>query len=184
MGKVRRSTLIGLTLLLVSVAGCKVSCTTANISSLNFSKDKEGKVQTKEFAPTDTIYARADVSNNPGDVTLKFSVFAEKVEGVADNTPVHSDSVNVPGSGYGIYTLEPTNGWRAGRYRVEVAMMYNGEQKDKKSDTFTVKGGGGGGGGVSAPSPDTPPGPTGGAAPAEEEENDNGSENSGPQGEN
>ncbi len=181
MGKVRRSTLIGLTLLLVSVAGCKVSCTTANISSLKFSKDKEGKVQTKEFAPTDTIYARADVSNNPGDVTLKFSVFAEKVEGVAENTPVHNESVNVPGDGYGIYTLEPTAGWRAGRYRVEVAMMYNGEQKDKKSDTFTVKGGSGG---VAVPSPAATQSPAGEAAPAEDNENTDDSENSSPQGEN
>jgi hypothetical protein len=180
MGKVRRSTLIGLTLLLASVAGCKVSCTTANISSLKFSKDKEGKVQAKEFAPADTIYARADISNNPGDVTLQFSVFAESVEGVAENAPLHSESVKVPGDGYGTYTLEPTAGWRAGRYRVDVAMMYNGEQKDKKSDTFTVKGGSGG---VSVPSPDAPQSPAGEAAPAEDNENADDSENSGPQGE-
>ncbi|HJU56624.1 MAG TPA: hypothetical protein VJ715_18715, partial [Pyrinomonadaceae bacterium] len=69
MGKVRRSTLLGLGLLLLYVGGCKVSCTTAYVSSLKFSKNKEGTAQTKEFAPGDTVYALATVSNNPGKVT-------------------------------------------------------------------------------------------------------------------
>jgi hypothetical protein len=146
MGKVRRSTLLGLTLLLSFVAGCKVSCTTANISSLKLSKDKEGTVQTKEFAPTDTIYAKAYVSNNGSTVTLKFRVIAEKVEGEKENIPVpgsdFSGDLAAPNN-YAVYHLSPDRAWPAGRYRLEVVMLYNGEQKDQKSDTFTVTGGGG-----------------------------------------
>jgi hypothetical protein len=179
MGKVRRSTLLGLTLLLLFVAGCKVSCTTANISSLKFSKDDAGTVQTKEFAPTDTIYARASVANNGGTVTLKFNLVAEKVEGEKENfaVPGTEFSVDVPGDGYAVYHLRRDGGWPAGRYRVEVAMLYNGEQKDKKSDTFTVTGGTGG---VAPPSPAARPSPPGGGT---SEDNENDSENSSPHSE-
>lgn len=164
MGKIRRSTLLGLTLLLSAVAGCKVSCTTANISSLQFSKDAQGNVQTKEFAPTDTVYAKATVSNSGSNVTLKFSLFAEKAEGLPDNDHLTEadTSVDLPSSGYGLYHVSPPpSGWPAGRYRIEVIMLFNGDQKDKKSDTFTVAGGGGKSPGRAAPSPpggsDTPP---------------------------
>jgi len=127
MGKIRRSTLLGLTLLLLSIAGCKVSCTTANISS------------------------------------LKFSLFAEKAEGVKENTHLtQADmSLDLPSSGYGLYHVSPpSRGWPAGRYRIEVIMLYNGEQKDKKSDTFTVAGGSGGAPQSPEATPSIPPGGT------------------------
>jgi hypothetical protein len=178
MGKVRRSTTLGLTLLLLSVAGCKVSCTTANISGLKFSKDEKGTTQTKEFAPADTIYAIATVSNNSSKVTLKFSLFAEKVEGMAENSlvPNSEQSIEVTGSGSQPLTLRWGGGWPPGRYRVEVVMLYSGDQKDKKSDTFTVTGGGGGGG-APPTSPAATPSSTGGETP---EEDDNDSEDSSP----
>ncbi|HEY0375952.1 MAG TPA: hypothetical protein VGC87_03255 [Pyrinomonadaceae bacterium] len=176
----RRSTLLGLTLSLLFVAGCKVSCTTANISSLTLSKDKEGNVQTKEFTPADTVYARATVSNSGSKVTLKFNLVAEKVEGTPENAPVADAdmSIDLESSGSGLYHVRPTNGWPPGRYRIEVAMMYSGEQKDKKSDTFTVTGGGGGAAPTTRPSP--PPGPAGGDTP---EENANDSEDGSPDSE-
>ncbi len=177
MGKVRRSTLLGLTLSLLFVAGCKVSCTTANISSLKFSKDKEGTAQTNSFAAGDTVYAIATVSNNPGKVTIKFRLFAEKVEGMQDNAPVPNldVSVDVPGDGSGIYTLKPSGAWAPGRYRVEAVMLYNGEQKDQETGTFTATGGGVG----EAPPtrPAATPNPAGGDTP---EENANESEDGSP----
>lgn len=185
MGKIKKSTLFGLIFLLLFVAGCKVSCTTANISSLKFSKDEKGTVEAKEFAPNDTIYARASVSNNGSKVTLKFSLVAEKVEGTKENTPVPSAdvSVDVQGDAYGVYNLHRDGGWPPGRYRVEVAMLYSGEQKDKKSDTFTVTGGGSGG----VPPASTVP-PTSAEPPSHpendtQEEDENGSENSNTHGE-
>lgn len=177
MGKVRRSTFVALVLLLLSIAGCKVSCTTANVSSLKFSKDKAGSAQTKEFAPGDTVYTIATVSNNSGKVTLKFRLFTEKVEGKPDNAPVADAdvSLDVEGSREAFYTLSPPGVWPAGRYRVEVAMMYNGEQKDKKADTFTVTGGGSSGG--APPRPPAAPSPAGDDTPEGDEDD---SENSSP----
>lgn len=176
MGKVKRSTLLGLVLLLTYVGGCKVSCTTANISSLKLSKDEKGTVQAKEFAPGDTVYVTATVSNNPSNVKLTFRVVAEKVEGVRENLAIPSSekSMDLPGSGYATYHLSPPpQGWPAGRYRAEVVMLYNGEQKDQKSDTFTVTGGG-----AAAPtSPAATPPSTGGETPEEDSDN---SEDSGP----
>lgn len=171
MGKVRRSTLICLTLLLTWVAGCKVSCTTANISSLKLSKDKEGNGETKEFSPTDTVYCFATVSNNASKVTLKFNTFLEKVPGYPENAPQPklSGSTDVEGSDTTrFYLTPPPNGWPAGRYRIEIAMLYNGDQKDKKTETFTVTGGGG------AP-PNSAATPAGKATPADEgkDESDN-----------
>lgn len=139
--RLRRTTLF-LSVLFLSVAGCKVSCTTANISGLKFSKDKEGKVEASSFAPGDTIYATATVSNVPSKVTLKFRLFTEKVEGQQENAPVPNFDVSLelPTDGYGYYTLTPPPaGWPAGRYRVEVAMLVEGgEQKDQETGTFTV----------------------------------------------
>ncbi|PYS47448.1 MAG: hypothetical protein DMF68_15945 [Acidobacteria bacterium] len=170
MGKIRRSTLIGLTLLLTWVAGCKVSCTTANISSLKITKDKEGNVPTKEFSNGDTIYVTATVSNNGSNVTLKVSFFAEKAAGLKENTPLSQfdKSIDISGNNYATYNLTPHD-FPAGLYRVEVVMLYNGDQKDKKSDTFTIKGGGG----ATPSSAATTNTPAGKATPADEDESDN-----------
>lgn len=176
MGRIRRSTLIGLTLLLTWVAGCKVSCTTANISSFKISKDEEANVETKEFAPTDVVYAKATVSNSASNITLKFRLIAEKVEGLQENfsIPNTEKSLDLPSSGYATYHVKPpTSGWPAGRYRIEVVMLYSGDEKDKKSDTFTVKGGS-----ATAPSSAATPSPRGNTTPAQGDEGDSDNSNS------
>jgi hypothetical protein len=140
--RLRRVTLCLSVLMLAAAAGCKFSLTTANISGLKFSKDKEGKVETSTFAPGDTIYATATVSNVPSKVTLKFRLITEKVEGHPENQPVPNfdTSLDLPNDGYGYFTLTPPPaGWPAGRYRVEIAMLTEGgEQKDQEAGTFTV----------------------------------------------
>ena len=127
--------------MLAMAAGC--SFTTANISSLKFSKDKEGSVQTNTFAPGDIVYATTIVSNNPGKVTLKFQLIAEKVEGERENFHVTNldTTLEVDGSKPATYFVQPPpSGWPAGRYRVEVAMLTErGEQKDQETGTFTVE---------------------------------------------
>ncbi|HKC64883.1 MAG TPA: hypothetical protein VKB86_14670, partial [Pyrinomonadaceae bacterium] len=114
--------------MLTWVAGCKVSCTTANISSLKLSKDEKGTVQTKEFAPSDTVYANATVSNNGSKVILKFGLIAEKVQGLPENMrQTKGDfSIDVPGNNYATYYLNPPRGgWPPGLWRIEVVMLYN-----------------------------------------------------------
>src|SRR5687767_4813607 len=130
----------GAALLLTLGSAC--SFTTANISSLKLSKDKEGATETNGFAPNDAIYARATVSNVPSKVTLKFRLFTEDVEGQQANAPVtqFDTSIEMPRSGVGTYSLTPpTRGWPPGKYRIEVAMLIeSGEQKDQETVTFTV----------------------------------------------
>lgn len=127
-------------LTLTFVSAC--SFTTANISSMKLSKDKEGKSETNTFAPTDSIYALATVSNVPSKVTLKFRLFTEDVVGQPKNQPVpqFDISLDLPSSGVGTYSLTPPPaGWPAGKYRIDVAMLIeSGEQKDQETTSFTV----------------------------------------------
>jgi hypothetical protein len=133
---------LGLAMILVTANAC--SFTTANIRSLKLSKDKEGNTEASTFAPDDSIYARAVVSNVPSKVTLKFRLITEKVEGQPENAPVpkFDTSIDMPSDGVGTYSLTPPPaGWPAGKYRIEVGMLVeSGEQKDQESATFTVSG--------------------------------------------
>jgi hypothetical protein len=136
----RWTLIVGLSLVLTAASAC--SFTTANISSMKLSKDKEGTSETSTFAPSDNIYAITTVSNVPSKVTLKFRLFTEDVEGQPKNAPVANfdTSVELPSSGLGTYYLSPPPaGWPAGKYRIEATMhIESGEQKDQEAVTFTV----------------------------------------------
>ena len=99
------SLIIGMALILMGASAC--SFTTANISGLKFSKDKEGTSEATTFAPGDTIYAIATVSNVPSKVTLKFRLITEDVEGQTKNAPVPNfeTSIELPSSGFGTFTM-------------------------------------------------------------------------------
>jgi hypothetical protein len=131
---------LGLGMILITASAC--SFTTAHISSFKLSKDKEGTAEATTFAPGDSIYALATVSNVPSKVTLKFQLVTEKVQGQPENTPVSKfdTSVELPRDGVGTYSLTPPPaGWPSGNYRIEVSMLIeSGEQKDHKTATFTV----------------------------------------------
>jgi hypothetical protein len=136
----RKSLALVAVLALAFAAAC--SFTTANIRSLKLSKEKEGNTETNTFAPNDTIYAFATVSNVPSKVTVKFRLTTEDVEGQPKNThvPRFDISVDLPSDGVGTYTLSPpTAGWPVGKYKIDALMLIeSGEQKDQESATFTV----------------------------------------------
>lgn len=146
MDKVRRSTLLGLGLLLLYVGACKVSCTTANISSVKLGKDKDISQETHSFAPHDTIYVVATISNNPSKVKVKGRLVVEEVEGEKSGpVPSSEKTFDVPGDGTVTFTLSHPRGLPRGKYKYEVLMLNEGgEQKDQETATFTVSGGGGG----------------------------------------
>ena len=133
---------LALSVAVVLTVASACSFTTANISGLKLSKDKDGRNETNTFAPGDSIYARAAVSNVPSKVTLKFRLFTEDVEGQPKNSPVpqFDVSVEMPSDGVGTYSLTPPNaGWPVGKYRIDVAMLIeSGEQKDQETTSFTV----------------------------------------------
>ncbi len=120
---------------------CNFSASTANISSLKLGKDEAVKQETSSFAPTDTVYAVATISNAPGAVKVKGRLVIEAVEGEQSGPiPGLEKTLDLAGDGTATFTFTPpAAGFPAGKYKVEVMMMNEqGEQKDQKSASFTV----------------------------------------------
>ena len=132
---------LGLGLLLAVALACKFSASTANISSLKVGKDREIKQESNSFAPGDTVYAVAEISNAPDKVKVTAQLVADDVEGISNGPIPNSDvSVDLPGSGTATFNFKwPGGAWPKGKYKLEVKMLNeNGEQKDQKSANFTV----------------------------------------------
>ena len=127
---------ISLGLLVVLALACKFSASTANISGLKIGKDKTGSTETSTFAPNDTVYAVATISNDVSKVKVKGRLVPEDAPG--EKGP--EDTVDLPSSGTATFTFTPpASGFPPGKYKIEVIMMNEeGEQKDTKSATFTV----------------------------------------------
>ena len=157
MGTVRRSTLIALGILLLSIGGCKVSCTTANLSSLKIAKDEEGKNEASTFGPGEKVYAIAQISNSPSAYKVQFRMLFDNVPGQKSGEviPNSEKTLEVEGSRPAYYYVTlPAEGWADGRYRIEATMTNkDGKQIDKKGASFSVTG-------YTAKAPPTQPPPT------------------------
>ena len=132
---------LALGLLIVAGLACNYSATTANISDLKLSKDKEGNQSATTFAASDTVYAVATISNAPGKVKVKGLLAIEDVEGEkAGPIPGLEKTLDLDGSGTATFTFSPpTSGWPKGKYKVDVVMMdEGGQQKDQKSAPFSA----------------------------------------------
>ena len=129
---------------LALLAGCSFSFTTAHITTFVVSSDKEGTHAASSFAPSDPIFAKVAIGNAPGKITLKWGMTAEKVEGLAEHSPLPQldKTYELPGEGTSTYSLTPPHtGWPAGTYSVHVSMLDDsGAEKDKRSATITVPG--------------------------------------------
>lgn len=139
MKKNKLSLAIASGLFLAVVLAC--SATTANLSSLKIGKDKAVASETSTFAPSDTVYSVATVSNAPGKVKVKGLLAFDDVEGQkAGPIPGLEKTLDLEGSGTATFTFTPPpDGWPKGKYKIEVTMMDDsGAQKDQKSGTFTV----------------------------------------------
>lgn len=126
---------LSLGLLMALAVGCKFSASTANISGLKLSKDKAATTETTTFAPNDTVYAVATISNSMSKVKVKGRLV---VDSPGEKGP--EDTVELPSSGTATFTFTPpAAGFPPGKYKIEVIMMNEeGEQKDTKSASFTV----------------------------------------------
>lgn len=123
-------------LAILVMQGCSFS--TANMSSLDTSKDKDGKEKTTSFKGGDTIYAKAIIANNPGKVKVKFSL-ADPSGKAMSGADV---SVDIDGDGFASYTLPTTAALPAGSYKLTADMMNEaGEKKDSKTATLTMAAG-------------------------------------------
>jgi hypothetical protein len=127
----------------IFVVGIACNMSTANMSSLTVSKDKEGKQPTASFKSGDTIYGVATISNAPGKVTVKFNLTADDVSGMTKGEMVKGSNVDIelPSSGTATYSLPIPNGVPSGKY-ILTADMHNetGEKKDSKTSALTIEG--------------------------------------------
>ncbi|HEY0407190.1 MAG TPA: hypothetical protein VGC89_15770 [Pyrinomonadaceae bacterium] len=144
MNAKRWNLVCALLIVLATTLACKFSFTTANISSLKISKDKDGGSTASSFSPEDKVYALATVSNAPDKMKLKGRLLIDNIEGQKQGDPVPGaeTTLDLPGSATGTFTFTPTGGgWPKGSYKVEVSLINEeGEQKDQKMETFSVSG--------------------------------------------
>ncbi|MBV9924309.1 MAG: hypothetical protein JOZ96_04645 [Acidobacteria bacterium] len=141
MRTARGGLLVSLGIFVFAAVACSFSASTANISDLKLGKDQTASSPTSTFAPEDTVYAVATVSNVPGAVKVKGLLAFEDVEGqTAGPIPGLEKTLDLPGSGTATYTFSPpAAGFPKGKYKVEVFLLDDsGQQKDQKSASFTV----------------------------------------------
>jgi hypothetical protein len=113
------------------------NASTANMSSLKTSTDKEGKSETTKFKVGDTMYGAATISNNPGKVKVKLYLADPKGETIS-GTEV---SVDLDGDGVAKYNLTLPEGIASGTYKLNADMLNDaGEKKDSKSADVTIEG--------------------------------------------
>jgi len=128
-------------LVLIGALSFACSFSTAHLSSLKIGKDRDVSREASTFAPNDTVYALATVSNAPGKIRVKGQLAIEDVAGEnAGPIPGLEKTLELDGSGTATFTFTPpAAGWPKGKYKVEVVMMNEqGQQKDHKSASFTA----------------------------------------------
>jgi hypothetical protein len=141
MPKTKLNALLALGVLIAVLLACNF--TTANLRSFKISKDEAGKSEASTFRPGEKVYAIAEVANNGGKVETKFRVVYDQVDGQKSGELVQGaeKTLEIEGNRPAIFWVTlPPQGFDNGRYKVEVTMLKDGEEKDKKSATFEVTG--------------------------------------------
>ena len=99
-------------------------------------RDKGGKQPTKTFSPDEPFYCIVELSNAPGDTTLKAVWTAVKAEGAKPNTKI-DESKATGGSGQIQFSLTNKGPWPTGDYKVDLYL--NDAKKPNKTLTFEVQ---------------------------------------------
>ncbi len=136
---------LGLALVLAFAWACNFSASTANISSLKLGKDEKVTTETTSFGPKDRVYAIATLSNTSDKWKMRARLYFDDVPGQKNGemVPDSEKVIELPGAGTATFWYSWGGaGWPNGKYRIEVAMINEqGEEKDKKTATYTITGG-------------------------------------------
>lgn len=133
--KTKINAIIAISVLVFIAMACNASFTTANISSLNFGKNDKAEPATSNFSEGDKVFVVAGVSGVMGKYKVRFKVESTSGGGVQ---PLTKD-VDMPGSGTAYLEIPNVPG---GEFKAEAALLdESGKEVDKKSGTFSVKGG-------------------------------------------
>jgi hypothetical protein len=123
----------------VALQACNMS--TANLSSLKTYTDKDGKAESSAFKTGDVLNGRAQVSNNPGKVKVKFTLVADDVKGMTKGEMLKGSdvTVDIENDGIATYTVPVSAGFLAGSYTLNADMVNSeGAKKDSKTAKVTV----------------------------------------------
>ncbi|MBX3283553.1 MAG: hypothetical protein KF756_13900 [Acidobacteria bacterium] len=133
------SLLIVAAVLFTAAFACNMS--TANLASLKTGKNADVTSPSANFAAGDTIYAVAEIANNPGKVKVKMYLQVENMKGVPSGTVIDNSVVelNIDGDALAKYHYETLSSTVGGTFKM-VAEMYDesGEKKDSKSETIII----------------------------------------------
>jgi hypothetical protein len=112
------------TAMLLSIAACGGSFSTARIEEAWMSSDPAGDARTTAFSQDAVLYAQVDLRNAPDDTQLKAVWIAVQAEGAEPNFVIQETEFTT-GSGLVNFELSNTNLWPVGSYKVDIYM--NGE---------------------------------------------------------
>ena len=127
--------MLALGVLVFIAMACNASFTTANISSFSFGKNDKAEPATTTFNMGEKVYAVAMVSNTSSKHKMRFNFENVSNNGVKPMTK----ELDFEGSRPVYLELTIPAG---GEYKVEATWFdESGKEIDKKSGTFTVKGG-------------------------------------------
>lgn len=118
-------------LMLASIA-CEASASTANISSVVLTADKDNPVDTTSFTPDQTFYAIVTLANAPDSTKVKAAWTYTDEAGTV--TPIGEKEI-VGSASPIVFNASPTTAWPAGKYRVEIFL----NDKTNKTIDFTVQ---------------------------------------------
>ena len=125
-----------ITALFVFAAACSFS--TANMSSFETSKDKDGKTKSTTFKAGETIYANAVIANAPGKTTTKIYINDDK----GKLLPGSDVKVELASSGTAAYNLPIPASFAGGKFTLVADMLDDkGEKKDSKNVAITIEAG-------------------------------------------
>lgn len=113
----------------------------ANMSGLKVTKEKDGTADASQFKTGETIHAKADIKNNPGKVKVKLYLVVEDAKGLKKGETLKGSevSVDIPGDGYATYNLPVSPALPGGKYKLNADMLNEaGEKKDGKSADITI----------------------------------------------
>lgn len=111
--------LVGVLVLVLVLAACEVSFSTANIGDAWMSTDEAGQNHTTTYAQDAVFYAQVDLRNAPDDTKVKAAWIAVNVEDVEPGFLINETDFT-SGSGLVHFNLSNTNLWPKGTYKVEI----------------------------------------------------------------
>ena len=126
----------------VGIFALACSVSTAKLSDLAVSKDKDGKQAATTFKGGETLYARATISDSISKHTVKYKLAADDVAGIkkGENIKGSETPIVLESSGVAVLTMPLPSNIVSGKYTIVADMVdESGEAKGSKSVNITIE---------------------------------------------